>query len=111
MSAPPPTLRPARPEYLALLTIAATLTAVWLDLWVEWTRRAWLSGDSMPGLWPVGLVLAGLVAGSLTELALRPGLAQGLAIGGRRTARGMLAGAGALSVFLLGAWAMGLPAL
>ena len=97
--------RPARLEHLALWAVASGLTAIWLQLWVEWMRGAWLGGATLPPPWPLGLALAGLAASSLTELALKQNLIR------QRNARAALAGTGALAVFLLGAWAMGGPAL
>jgi len=101
MSTTPQPDRPARLEYLALLAMASALTAVWLDLWVEWTRGAWLGGAALPRLWPAGLAVLGLAASGLTDLAL------GQKTVPPRSARAALAGTGALAVFLISAWGIG----
>jgi hypothetical protein len=100
-----PPHRSAGLETLALLAIAASLSAVWLDLWVDWTRGAWLGGAALPGGWPAALAATGLAASALTDLALNQNLPR------PRRARAALALLGALAVFVLGGWAMGWPAL
>ena len=97
--------RNASPEYLALLAIASSLTAVWLALWVKWSLAAWFAGAAVPRFWPVGLALAGTASALFADQAL------GQARIARRTSRVVLAGAGAVSVVLLVGWAVGAPTL
>ena len=97
--------RKTRPEYLALLAIASSLTAVWLALWVKWLLAAWFAGAGVPRFWPAGLALAGTASSLFADQAL------GQARIARRASRALLAGAGTASVALLVGWAVGASSL
>lgn len=98
--------RLSRLEYLALLAIASSLTAVWLGLWVQWSLGAWFYAAALPPGWPAGLALAGLASAIITDLALGHGQ-PGRSHTARPAARIVAACLGGLVIVLLVVWALG----
>ncbi|MEP7356522.1 MAG: hypothetical protein ABI847_04735, partial [Anaerolineales bacterium] len=85
---------------LGLVLAAASLTAIWLSLWVSWIVRLAVPGRALPLFWPPLLAVAGVAGAGATRWALaRPQWS-------RRQSRGLISLAGVLTVLLVAALAL-----